>query len=304
MPSAMAARVADSASSTRCCNSVSSAFVGAPTLMTATLPDSEPMRSVSTSPSMPKVARSSSARNWPTRNAIASAEPAPSMIAVLSAVTRTWRARPSWSSVIDSMLLPEYLLITWPPVMVAMSSSLRSRRSPNPGAFVATHWNTPLTWLCTIIDSAEPSTFSAISSNGRGSRMILSSRGMSSCTLVIFSAAEHDVRVVEDRLEARGVGDQVRRAVAVVVLETLDEIDGHAVVGRVLHGDDAAVTDGVQRPGQDGADHVVVVGRDGRDAGVIGLGLDRVGDLVQVLDQPADGQIDAAFDQHRVAALT
>ena len=41
MPSAMAARVADRASSTRCCSSASSALVGAPTLMTATLPDSD-----------------------------------------------------------------------------------------------------------------------------------------------------------------------------------------------------------------------------------------------------------------------
>ena len=38
MPSAMAARQADSASSTRCCSSFSSAFVGAPTRMTAILP--------------------------------------------------------------------------------------------------------------------------------------------------------------------------------------------------------------------------------------------------------------------------
>ena len=41
MPSAIAARVADRASSTRCCSSASSALVGAPTLITATLPDSD-----------------------------------------------------------------------------------------------------------------------------------------------------------------------------------------------------------------------------------------------------------------------
>src|ERR1035441_4557911 len=54
MPSAIAALVADSASSTRCCSSLSSALVGAPTLITATLPDRAPIRSVSTSSSMPK----------------------------------------------------------------------------------------------------------------------------------------------------------------------------------------------------------------------------------------------------------
>ncbi len=137
---------------------------------------------------MPKVARWSSARNCPSRNSICSADPAPSMMAVRSAVTRTCRARPSCSTWIDSMLAPECLLMTVPPVMVAMSSSLRNRRSPKPGALVATHWNVPLTWLCTSIDSAVPSTFSAISTIGRGRRMIFSSSGISSCTLVIFSA--------------------------------------------------------------------------------------------------------------------
>ena len=71
--------------------------------------------------------------------------------------------------------------------MVAMSSSLRSRRSPNPGARVAHAWNTPLTWLCTSMLSADPSTFSAITRRGRGARITLSRIGISSWTLVIFS---------------------------------------------------------------------------------------------------------------------
>ena len=78
--------------------------------------------------------------------------------------------------------------MTVPPVIVAMSSSLRSRRSPNPGALVATTFSTPLTWLCTSMLSAEPSTVSAMSTSGRGSRITLSSSGISSWTLVIFSA--------------------------------------------------------------------------------------------------------------------
>ena len=68
-----------------------------------------------------------------------------------------------------------------------MSSSLCRRRSPNPGAWVATHWKMPLTWLCTSMLSAVPSTFSAMITSGSGARMILSSIGMSSWTLVIFS---------------------------------------------------------------------------------------------------------------------
>ena len=68
-----------------------------------------------------------------------------------------------------------------------MSSSLCSRRSPKPGARTATHWKIPLTWLCTSIDSAVPSTFSAMITSGRGLRITLSSSGISCCTLVIFS---------------------------------------------------------------------------------------------------------------------
>src|SRR4029078_9446093 len=53
-PSAMAPRVADRASSTRRCSSLSSAFVGAPTLITATLPDRDPMSPGSTASQMPE----------------------------------------------------------------------------------------------------------------------------------------------------------------------------------------------------------------------------------------------------------
>ena len=136
---------------------------------------------------MPKVARSSSARIWLSRNSIASLAPPPPMIVVLSAVTRTWEARPSWSAVIVSRVKPECLLYTAPPVSAAMSSSLCSLRSPNPGARTATHWKMRFTWLCTSMLSAVPSTFSAIRISGRGARMILSRIGISCCTLVIFS---------------------------------------------------------------------------------------------------------------------
>ena len=110
MPSAIAALVADSASSTRCCSSFSSAPVGAPTLITATLPDSAPIRSLSTSSSIPKVARSISDRIWASRNSTASADPWPPMMVVLSALTRTCEARPSCSTVIVSSENPECLL--------------------------------------------------------------------------------------------------------------------------------------------------------------------------------------------------
>ena len=52
---------------------------------------------------------------------------------------------------------------------------------------MATHWKARFTWLCTSMDSAVPSTFSATMTSGRGARMILSSSGISCWTLVIFS---------------------------------------------------------------------------------------------------------------------
>ena len=109
------------------------------------------------------------------------------MIAVRSALTRTCAARPSWSTVIVSRVNPECLLSTAPPVIAAMSSSLRSRRSPKPGRPHGDALEYPLTWLCTSMVSAEPSTFSARMTSGRGARMILSSSGISCWTLVIFS---------------------------------------------------------------------------------------------------------------------
>ena len=137
---------------------------------------------------MPNVARSSSARSWASRNSTASADPAPPMIVVRSAVTRTWRGP---AELVDGHRLQgeagvlavdlaagdrgDVLQLAQPPVAEA--------RAP----WIATHWKMPLTWLCTSMLSAEPSTFSAMMTSGRGARMILSSSGISCWTLVIFS---------------------------------------------------------------------------------------------------------------------
>ena len=70
-----------------------------------------------------------------------------------------------------------------------MSSSRWMRFSPKPGALIATAWNVRLTWLCTSICRAVPSTVSATSTSGRRSlRMILSSTGISCWTSLTFSA--------------------------------------------------------------------------------------------------------------------
>ena len=115
MPSAIAARVACSESSTRWRTSLASAFVGAPTRMIAALPESRAMRSEKKSSSVPIVARASSARSCESRVSKAARSPRPPMIVVLSLVTRTCVARPRCSVVICSSANDELLLCTLPP---------------------------------------------------------------------------------------------------------------------------------------------------------------------------------------------
>src|SRR5258707_286568 len=68
---------------------------------------------------------------------MSSFRPIPSTIVVFSRSIRTRRARPSMSRVTFSSLIPSSSVITWPPVTIAMSSSIALRRSPNPGALTA-----------------------------------------------------------------------------------------------------------------------------------------------------------------------
>ena len=115
-----------------------------------------------------------------------------------------------------------------PPHSAAMSSSRCTRFSPKPGAWIAVTLRCPLTWLCTSICSAVPSTFSATMTSGFGSRMIFSSTGISSRTSVIFSAENRRYGSSRIGHHRARVGDQVRRDVAVVELEVLDEVDREA----------------------------------------------------------------------------
>ena len=55
--------------------------------------------------------------------------------------------------------------ITVPPVSIAISSNICFLLSPNPGALTATTSNVPLNLLTTNVDSASPSTSSAIINN-------------------------------------------------------------------------------------------------------------------------------------------
>ena len=67
-----------------------------------------------------------------------------------------------------------------------MSSSMRLRRSPKPGAFTATAVNVPRSLLTTIVASDSPSTSSATISSGLPAWITCSSTGRTSFTAPIF----------------------------------------------------------------------------------------------------------------------
>ncbi len=67
-----------------------------------------------------------------------------------------------------------------------MSSSIRLRRSPKPGALTATALNVPRSLLTTIVASASPSTSSDTISSGLPDWMTCSSTGRRSLTAPIF----------------------------------------------------------------------------------------------------------------------
>ena len=56
--------------------------------------------------------------------------------------------------------------MTWPPVRMAMSSSMALRRSPKPGALTAAIFRPPRSLLTTSVASASPSTSSEMISSG------------------------------------------------------------------------------------------------------------------------------------------
>ena len=98
----------------------------------------------------------------------------------------TLRARPSRSSVAFSSLRPTSSEITSPPVRIAMSSSIRLRRSPKPGALTAVVLRMPRMLLTTRVARASPSTSSAMIMSGLPDCMTFSRIGRRSLTAEIF----------------------------------------------------------------------------------------------------------------------
>ena len=89
--------------------------------------------------------------------------------------------------------------------------------------------------------------------------------------------------------------------VALVEAHALDEVQLHAEGLRLLDGDDAVLADLVHGLGDLLAD--LVVGRGDRgDVGDLALVLDVLGLVLDGLDGPLDGELDAALQRHRVGA--
>ena len=112
---------------------------------------------------------------------------------------------------------------------------------------------------------------------------------------------DQDVRVVEHGLHPLGVGDHVRRQVALVELHPLGELELEAKGLPLLDVHDAVLADLLDRVRDHVAD-LALARRDRRDPGDVLLAghLDRL--LLQVGDDLLDGLLDAALETHRVGA--
>jgi hypothetical protein len=80
------------------------------------------------------------------------------------------------------------------------------------------------------------------------------------------------------RFHALGVGDEVRREVAAVELHALDDLERGLEALGLFDRDDAVLADLLHRLGDDLADGLVAVGRDGADLGDVLVALDRLRD--------------------------
>ena len=112
---------------------------------------------------------------------------------------------------------------------------------------------------------------------------------------------DEDVGVLEHRLHALGVGDEVRADVALVELHALGELELEAGGLALLDRDDAVLADLVDRLGDELADQGVL-GGDGGDRGDLVVGLHLGGGGEQRLVDGLDGRVDADLEAHRVGA--
>jgi hypothetical protein len=111
-----------------------------------------------------------------------------------------------------------------------------------------------------------------------------------------------DQRIFEYGLHPFGVGREVGRQVAAVELHALDDFELGLERLALFDGDDAFLPNLLHGVGDDPADGLVAVGRDGADLGDLRRVACRLGKLLQLLDDGGGGLLDAAFEIHRVHA--
>ena len=193
--------------------------------------------------------------------------PAPSTIVVFSFSMITFLARPSMSIVTFSSLMPRSSEISWPPVRIAMSSSMALRRSPKPGALTAATLRPPRSLLTTRVASASPSTSSATMSSGLPDWTTASSTGSIACRPDSFFSCRRMKASSRSADHLLGVGDEIGREIAAVELHALDDLDLGVERLGLLDRDHAFIADLLHRLGDHLADLGVAVRRDGADLG-------------------------------------
>ena len=112
---------------------------------------------------------------------------------------------------------------------------------------------------------------------------------------------DQDVRVLEHGLHALGVGDHVRREVALVELHALGELELEAEGLALLDVHDAVLADLLDRVRDHVAD-LALARRDRGDPGDVLLARDLLRLRLQVLDDGLDSLLDAPLEAHRVGA--
>ena len=112
---------------------------------------------------------------------------------------------------------------------------------------------------------------------------------------------DEDVGILEHRLHPLGVGDHVRRQVALVELHALGELELEAERLALLDVHDAVLADLLDRVRDHVAD-LALARRDGGNAGDVLPAGDVLRLRLQVLDDLPDRRLDAALERHRVGA--
>ena len=154
-----------------------------------------------------------------------------------------------------------------PPVRMAMSSSIALRRSPKPGALTAATWSVPRSLLTTSVASASPSMSSAMISSGRPSLRDLLEHRQQILHRADLLLVDQDDGILEHDFHPLGIGDEVRRQIAAIELHPFDDLERGLERLGFFDGDDAVFADLLHRFGDDPADGLVVVRRDGADLG-------------------------------------